>query len=320
MIRSTMLLLSLLLLAGCTGSDADQAILGTLERERLELIAESNERIAERLVSEGEFVAAGQLLLRQEPGEMTARLDQARAAVTEAQSRVAELVNGPRRQEIVEARAILASARSTSTTAAREYDRVQDLVERKLLSQSSLDQARAAKDEAAGAERQAYARLELLLEGTRIETLDQARAALDAARGRLAELEISAERYSVRAPRPGLIEALPYETGERPATGAPVVVMLAEGSPYARVYVPEPLRVRALAGTKVRVEVDGINEPLDGTIRYVSAQAAFTPYYALTQEDRSRLAYLAEIDLTGPAADALPAGIPVQVYLPGSEP
>lgn len=320
MIRSTMLLLSLLLLAGCTGSDADQAILGTLERERLELIAESNERIAERLVSEGEFVAAGQLLLRQEPGEMTARLDQARAAVTERESRVAELVNGPRRQEIVEARAILASARSTSTTAAREYDRVQDLVERKLLSQSSLDQARATKDEAAAAERQAYARLELLLEGTRIETLDQARAALDAARGRLAELEISAERYSVRAPRPGLIEALPYETGERPATGAPVVVMLAEGSPYARVYVPEPLRVRALAGTKVRVEVDGIKEPLDGTIRYVSAQAAFTPYYALTQEDRSRLAYLAEIDLTGPAADALPAGIPVQVYLPGSEP
>jgi len=320
MIRSTMLLLSLLLLAGCTGSDADQAILGTLERERLELIAESNERIAERLVSEGEFVAAGQLLLRQEPGEMTARLDQARAAVTERESRVAELVNGPRRQEIVEARAILASARSTSTTAAREYDRVQDLVERKLLSQSSLDQARATKDEAAAAERQAYARLELLLEGTRIETLDQARAALDAARGRLAELEISAERYSVRAPRPGLIEALPYETGERPATGAPVVVMLAEGSPYARVYVPEPLRVRALAGTKVRVEVDGIKEPLDGTIRYVSAQAAFTPYYALTQEDRSRLAYLAEIDLTGPAADALPAGIPAQVYLPGSEP
>ena len=81
--------------------------------------------------------------------------------------------------------------------------------------------------------------------------------------------EVITERYSVRAPRPGLIEALPYETGERPATGAPVVVMLAEGSPYARVYVPEPLRVRALAGTKVRVEVDGIKEPLDGTIRYV---------------------------------------------------
>jgi HlyD family secretion protein len=48
-------------------------------------------------------------------------------------------------------------------------------------------------------------------------------------------------------------------------------------------------------------------------VRYISAQAAFTPYFALTQKDRSHLSYLAEITLAGPAAAELPAGIPVEV-------
>ena len=113
---------------------------------------------------------------------------------------------------------------------------------------------------------------------------------------------VSAERYSVRAPRPGLIEALPYEVGERPPVGAPLVIMLADGAPYARVHVPEPLRVAFAAGTAVEVRIDGVTDPLPGTVRYVSSQASFTPYYALTQKDRSRLAYLAEITLEGDAA------------------
>ena len=124
-----------------------------------------------------------------------------------------------------------------------------------------------------------------------------------------------AERYSIRAPRAGLVEALPYELGERPPVGAPLVVMLADGAPYARVHVPEPLRVAYAPGTRVEVSIDGVAGPVAGKVRYVSAQASFTPYNSLTQKDRSRLAYLAEITLEEPAAADLPAGVPVQVRL-----
>jgi HlyD family secretion protein len=50
-------------------------------------------------------------------------------------------------------------------------------------------------------------------------------------------------------------------------------------------------------------------------VRFVSSQAAFTPYYALTQADRGHLAYLMEVELTDPAARTLPAGLPVAVRL-----
>jgi len=305
------------LLTSCSADSGRMQALGTLERDRLELIAESNERIVELAVHEGDRVDAGTLLLRQEAGTMEPRLLQARASVAEAQHRLEELVSGPRAREIDEATATLAGAESNLRTQTKEYDRIAALVERHLLSASELDRARATRDQARASRDEASASLRLLREGTRSEQLDQARAAVERERAALAELEVSAARYIVRAPRGGLIEALPFKLGERPQSGAPVAVMLADGVPYARVYVPEPLRASYKAGTKVDVAIDGVAGKLQGTVRYVSAEATFTPYYALTQKDRSRLSYLAQIDVDDAKATAIPVGVPVQVTLRG---
>ena len=53
-------------------------------------------------------------------------------------------------------------------------------------------------------------------------------------------LEIEAARLVVRAPRTGVVDAIPYKLGERPPPGAPVIVLLADDAPYARVYLPSP--------------------------------------------------------------------------------
>lgn len=305
----------LALLAACSNGNDAQEMHGTLERDRLELVAESHERIVDVPVREGERVATGTLLLRQEAGTMQPRLEQARAALAEAERALADAVQGPRPREIDEARAALRGAESALATELREFDRVASLVERRLLSASSLDQARARRDAARASRDEAYARLALLEEGTRPEQVGQAEAAAVRARAAVAELETTAARYEIRAPREGWIEALPYKLGERPPAGAPVVVMLAEGTPYARIHVPEPLRAEMSAGRRVAVTIDGVAGALGGTVRYVSAEASFTPYYALTQKDRTRLSYLAEIALEDPRAASLPVGVPVQVRL-----
>jgi len=320
MTRFTPLALStLLLVAGCA-KERPVEVHGTVERDRLELIAESNERIVEIAVHEGDRVSPGALLVRQEAGTAQPRIDQARAALLEAQRRLADLEQGPRQREIDEARAALGGAESELQTAQSEFARVQTLVQRKLLSESNLDQARAARDSARAGRDAARARYELLKQGTRTEQVAEARAAVQRAAAALAEVETIASRYTVTAPRAALVEALPYKLGERPAAGRPVAILLADGVPYARVYVPEPLRTKFIAGTKVEAAVDGHAERIQGTVRYVAAEAAFTPYFALTQKDRSRLAYLAEITLDDPAAQALPAGMPVQVFVPVAQP
>jgi HlyD family secretion protein len=316
-ITSTALAIALVV-AGCARKDDAWEVHGTLERDRLELVAESHERIIEVAIREGDHVVTDAVLVRQEAGTMQPRLDQARASVDEAERRLAELQSGPRQREIDEARAAVAGAESTLQTETTEYERVRSLVERKLVSASSLDQARARRDTARSSRDQAQARLKLLLEGTRSEQVQQSQAAVARSKAALAELETTASRYVVRAPRAGVVEALPYKLGERPPAGAPVAVILADGTPYARVYVPEPLRASYTAGARVQLRIDGIPQPLAGTVRYVSAEASFTPYNSLTQKDRTRLSYLAEITVDDPKAADLPSGIPVQVTLGGA--
>jgi HlyD family secretion protein len=92
--------------------------------------------------------------------------------------------------------------------------------------------------------------------------------------------------------------------------------MLPGTQPYARVYVPEERRATTMPGDKARIFVDGIEGPLDGRVRWVSTEAAFTPYFALTEHDRGRLTYLAKVDLLE-AGERLPDGVPVWVELPG---
>jgi HlyD family secretion protein len=60
--------------------------------------------------------------------------------------------------------------------------------------------------------------------------------------------------------------------------------------------------------------VDGVDGAFTGRVRWVSSDATFTPYFALTEHDRSRLSYLAEIDI--PEAADLPSGVPLQADLP----
>ena len=77
------LLLAPLLLAACA-RERPVEVHGTVERDRLELIAESNERIVEVPVHEGDRVDAGAVLVRQEAGTAEPRMQQSRAALAEA--------------------------------------------------------------------------------------------------------------------------------------------------------------------------------------------------------------------------------------------
>jgi HlyD family secretion protein len=309
----------LALLAGCSSGADSEPLVGTLERDRIEIVAEASEPIVSIEVREGQHVVAGDILMRQETDVANARGAQAEAEVAQARQRLAELEKGARTETIDEARARLAAAKAASDRDEKELKRVQELVERRLVAQSQLDHAQAARNASAASVREAQAGLTALLRGNRVEDVEEGRAALTAAESARRGIEIADARLVVRATRPGVIDALPYEVGERPPAGSPIVIMLADTPAFARVYVPEPRRARVIPGVKAQISVDGIEQPLNGVVRWVAHDAAFTPYYALTQRDRSRLSFLAEIEIDDPKARDLPSGVPVEVTLLGDD-
>ena len=303
-----------ILIAGCTRNTQVPAV-GTVERHRFEIAATAAEQVVAMPVTEGQRVRQGELLAQLDGGALAANRASVAAQVSQLHHRLDELVHGARTEELTQARAQVAAAAAQHDQAAREYGRLSQLLGRGLIAQAQVDQQLQLRDSSAAVLRAAQAGLELLQKGTRSEQLEQARAALRSAESLLQQQDVLLGRLALVAPVDGVIEALPYRLGERPPLGAPVVVMLAAGMPYARVYVPEPQRAQLHAGQQLDVRVDGVAQPLRGTLRYIAGEASFTPYYALTQRDRSRLAYLAEIDLPEAAARELPAGVPVEVPL-----
>lgn len=309
--------LLLAILVGC-GTEVPPAV-GTLERDRIEVAAPASETIRELPVREGDQVAAGEVLARLDPARLEAELRRAGAARDQAEATLAEAVHGPRSEAIRRARADLSAAESALATAEGELRRAENLHARRFLTTSERDRRRTERDRALADRDAARAALDELLTGTRSEELQQAEAALAAAAASVARAEVDVTELTLRAPVAGRVDALPFEVGERPRPGDPVVVLLANNAPYARVYVPAAVRPRVDQGSDARVHVDGYAEPFPGRVRRIASEAAFTPFFALTERDRSRLVWIAEVALSGDRARRLPTGLPVEATFPSPE-
>ena len=308
--RTTMLVLLAIALAAC--SDPPPQALGTLEYDRITLPAPAAERIVEINVREGQRVTAGQLLLKLEATRIEATTVAAREQAEAQREALRELEAGARSETIAQARAQLVAAQAQARDARAYYARVQPLGTRKLIAAAEVDRARAAASSAEAQVRAAQAALLELEHGTRRERIAQGEAAMRAAEAQASAQQVSLEKLAVVAPRAGRIDSLPYRLGDQAPVGAPLAILLAGEVPYARVYVPEPIRVNVKVGQPARVFVEGREPPVSGKVRMIRSEPSFTPYYALIGKDAARLSYLAEIQLDSGAGE-LPAGLPVRV-------
>jgi HlyD family secretion protein len=309
--RNYIVTLTALLAVSCGGAENPNLVVGELASDRHELTAETNEPIVRIAVAEGDEVAAGQVLVEQDTARAAARLAEAEAALGQAQARLDELVRGPRSEQITAARANVEGATQDLEFRQSELERVREVHARGLASPDLLDRTRAALDAAQANLKLRLAQLEELLAGTTIEQLAQAEQAVKQATAIRDGARINLERLVIHAPVDGIAESRLFELGERPNPGQPLMVVLAGQQPYARVYVPERLRIHVAPGDVVDVHIDGLDEPVKGRVRWVSSEAAFTPYFALTERDRGRLSYAAKLDLDIDR-ERLPDGVPVE--------
>jgi HlyD family secretion protein len=284
---------------------------GSTEWDRNVVLAEASERVLEWFVEEGDAVAEGDLILTLDPSRYDARLKGLEAQLDEAGARLRELEAGPRIQTIERARADLESAEAAAVEAELQFDRATELVRRELTAQSNLDQTRATRDQRRAAVAASRAALDELLAGTRQEQIDQAVANVAAIKAAREELRLTRDRLDVRAPRSGRVDALPFKAGDQPRQGDVLVSLLVGPMPIARIFIAASARAQYAEGDPFSVEVEGVEDSFRARLRSVRSEASFTPYYALSGDDASRIVYRAELLFEDPAASELPAGLPL---------
>ncbi len=307
---SLRLLLTVPLLAACADPDPNLMV-GQLETERVQVSGPVTELIVAMPVTEGQRVAEGEVLFRLDPAVTEAARTRAVAALAVNEAQLAEIQRGPRTEAIAAAAARQIQAREDLTMRETTLKRIRDLQRQKLASDDDYDQALAAENMARARLAEADATLAELRNGSTSEELARASAAVEQAQAELAMLDLELERLTVRAPAAGRVEQVLIERGERPRAGDPVITLLRLEDTFARIYVPAQLRSQARVGEPVELLIQGREEWLAGSLRWVSADAAFTPYFALTRHDRDRLTYPAEVALKGSVSE-LPAGMPLE--------
>jgi len=313
MIHRKLACVVIIALTGC--SRTPPQALGTLEWDRVNGRALVSEVITDVFVREGEVVDAGRPLLKLDDRKIRAEIGSIKAELQQAEWALKERVAGPRPQTIAEEQARVESAQADVVNTRQVFERRKDLYIRKHVSKEDLDQARKDYLSAQARLKERNEALSELLAGTRIERVEQRRAQVVALQSKLAQLNLKLADHTITAARRGLVDSLPFKLGDKPPVNAVVATLLSGEKPWARVYIPEPFRSRMTPGQTYRIRVDGQESPYSARLRTISADASFTPYYALSEKDRSRLVYVAELDLLDEQSTRLTAGTPVQLLL-----
>jgi len=304
-------------------------IVARLDRDQL---LAQREREAAGLQSAESQLAQAESSLEWQKANMAADIEQRRADVASNDARLAELNNGARPQEKLQAKAAVDSAQSEYERAKRDWDRGQTLYKNDDISTAQYDQYRNRFESADAALKNAQETQGLVLAGPRREQIDAAQGQVERARGalKMAEAntleikrrqeqittqraEIARSRASLAlidsqladtiaaSPVDGVILVKSADVGEVLAPGTTVVTVGDIEHPWLRGYVNETDLGKVKLGSRARVNTDSYpGKVYNGRVTFISSEAEFTPKQIQTVQERVKLVYRIKIELENP--------------------
>jgi HlyD family secretion protein len=309
-----------LLLAACSRPNSshpgDLMLSGNIEVTDAQLGFKVAGRVAERLVSEGERVKAGQLVSRLDDAEQRAQLSLRRAELAGAEAALAELEAGSRPQEIAAAEATLRSMEAERDRTRLDFARQQELRGKDAIADRELEASQAQLKIAEARAAEAGERLKLVKEGPRAEDIAQGRARVEQIRAAVALAETQLDNTRLISPLTGVVLSHNIEPGEYVSPGTPVVTVADIAHVWVRAYVNQTDLGRLRLGQKVAVHMDTFpDKTYEGTVGFIASEAEFTPKTVQTVKERVKLVFRVKVDLANPN-DELKPGMPADVTLP----
>jgi HlyD family secretion protein len=296
------------------GEPVDQLRLhGNVEIREVLLAFNAAERITAMRAQEGDAVKAGDVLATLDTHKLEQAVQRAEAQ-TEAQRQVVlRLERGTRPEEVRKARADVEATQVAERNAERTWKRLRALNERELAPDDSVDNARAAFEEAAAHRHAAEEALKLALAGPREEDIAGARASLRALEAELALARRNLADATLQAPSDGVIRDRLLEPGDMASPQTPVYTLALTEPLWVRAYVAEPDLGRIRPGMHAAVQTDSFpDKRYAAWIGFISPTAEFTPKTVQTERVRTDLVYQVRAFVCDPGGE-LRLGMPATV-------
>lgn len=230
-------------------------------------------------VQEGDRIKAGQVLIELDQRGLSAQTRKMESSVTEARQALNEV-----EKAIQAGESARTSAEVNRNLASSTYQRFQNLLERKSVSQQEFDEV-SARYKMAQAE---VARAEAMLESLRAKR-SQTLARIEQARADVTSQHVSMSYSRISSPSAGLVTMKSVEVGSMAVPGMPLL-KIEDSTVYRLEVAVEESRLRVLSlGVAVPVMIDALGiDPLSGKVSEIIPSA-----------DPASRSFIVKIDLPG---------------------
>jgi HlyD family secretion protein len=261
---------------------ATTAIVGVVRSTEVRIEPEVTGQLMSIAVEKGARVHAGDVLARLSAVELTAQVDQARAALASTTANRNNVYAGVRREQVDSLKAGIAKASARLDYVQAQLTRTSTLARQSFESQRALDQA---ENDAAGARAdvaEAQANYDAAVAGPTREERAIADAQVQAAAAAVTVLERRLEKMILRAPADGVVSVIAAEVGENVRPGQPILMVEATG----RQWLSFNVREDHLSGLVMGNTVSVIRNGADGMIKSVITELRPLGIFATWQAER----------------------------------
>ena len=269
---------------------------GRIEAVEIDISTKAPGRIKQILVSEGDFVAAGQVLAQMDTEQLEAQKRQAQAQWRRAVIGVdtARSIIVQRQAEKTAAEAVVAQRQAQLDVAARKLTRSEQLIKTNTVSQQVLDDDRATAEgsrSAVGAAQAQLAAADAAIGAAKAQLVD-AEAAVEAARAVIESITADINDSTLKSPRDGRVQYRVAQPGEVLSAGGRVLNLVDLGDVYMTFFLPTAQAGRIAIGSDVRLVLDAAPQyVIPAEVTFVADVAQFTPKTVETEEERQKLMF-----------------------------
>ncbi|MBI1204352.1 MAG: HlyD family efflux transporter periplasmic adaptor subunit [Rhodopseudomonas sp.] len=276
---------------------------GRIEATEIDIATKIGGRVKDILVQEGDFVTAGQVLVKMDTATLEAQRREADAqrrraivGVTTARAQVVQ-----RKAEKNAAVAVVAQRKAELDAAEKRFERTTELEKRGTASVESLDNDRArfesAKAAISAAEAQVAAADSAI--GAAESQIINAEAAVDAAKATEDRIQADIDDGILRSPRDGRVQYRVVQPGEVLGAGGKVLNIVDLSDVYMTFFLPTESAGRVAIGSEVHLVLDAIPQyVVPARATYVADVAQFTPKTVETTEERQKLMFRVKAKIT----------------------
>jgi len=276
---------------------------GRIEATEINISTKLAGRVEEILVDEGDFVTAGQALVRMQTDSLQAQraeaiaiLQQSKQMVASAHSKVAMLLS-----DLAAAKAVIVQRESELNYSKRRLARYEKAVEQQAVSAQEIDEERTrllVMEAVLNAAHAQATAVEASIEAAQAEIIG-AEYTVIAREATVNRIEADIDDCVLVSPRDGRTQYRIAQPGEVLNAGGRALNVVDLSDVYMTFFLPEAVAGRVALGTEVRLILDAVPEyVVPAEVSFIASTAQFTPKAVETAMEREKLMFRVRARIT----------------------